>query len=177
MRAALIAGLAACALPATAQALSITSLPPHKSDRACVIVDQFFRDIIGGKAGDFDLGVSIITDELGEVDVGEIAALTWSLSSHDGKSDSRPAKIEELRLIAKDDHNPLYVAVVSRSRWEKNRYTDMDGMGEQEALPPGYEENRSFWIVEFSSNSVETLREAREIYKLAYRDEAPNVCR
>lgn len=176
MRCYLAVALFACAMPSMAQALSIVSLPPHKTDRACAIAGQFLRDIIGGKAGEFDLGVSIVTDELGKVDDEEIGALTRSLSSHDGKPDPRPAKVEELRLIAKDEHSPLYVAVVSRSRWEKNRYTDMDGMGEQKTLPPGYEERRSFWIVEFSSNSVETFREAGEAYQLAYRDEAPNVC-
>lgn len=177
MRTALSAALVVFTVPAAAQALSIGSLPPHKSDRACAVVGQFFREILDGKAGDFDLGVSIITDELGEVDDDEIAALTRSLSSHDDKPDSRPAKLKELRLIAKDEHSPLYVAVLSRDQWEKNRYTDMDGMGMQEILPPSYEERRSFWIVEFSSNSVETLREAGETYQLAYRDDVPNVCR
>lgn len=199
MRTALAVALATCALPSMAQALSIASLPPHKTEEACFLVSSLFKKIVAGnttvgadakrstedflitsvsgRTSFFDGRLSIITDALGKVSADEMPALTSSLSSHDGKPDSRPATLEELRLVAKDEHNPLYIAVLSRDRWENERETDMDGMGQTERLPPGYEPHRSFWIVEFSSNQITTLREAGETYQLAYRNGAPNVCR
>ena len=199
MRAALTAALAACALPSAVLALSIAAAPPHKVDYACSLVSGLFRQIVAGKTSPetleklplddlmlsnmsglrsfFSGGLSIITDDLGKVSAEEMSALSSNLSSHDSKPDSRPAKLEELRLVAKDEHNPIYVAVLSRDRWENVRYTDMDGMGYSEKLPPGYEEQRSFWLVRFRSNQIMSLREADETYGLAYRDRAPNVCR
>jgi hypothetical protein len=199
VRAALIAALVAFTLPSAAQALSIGRMPPHKSEDACPLVAGLFRQIVAGKtepqspkkmsiddlmlsnmsggSSFFSSGLSIITDDLGKVSADEMPTLASSLSSNDGKPDSRPAKLEELRLIAKSEHDPLYIAVLSRDRWENIRYTDMDGMGYSEKLPPGFEERRSFWIVRFSSNRIMTLREADETYSLAYRNEAPNVCR
>jgi hypothetical protein len=199
MRATLIAALIALTASSVAQALSIGRMPPHKSENACPLVAGLFRQIIAGKtepqnskkmsiddlmlsamsggSSFFSSGLSIITDDLGKVSADEMPALTSSLSSNDGKPDSRPAKLEELRLIAKSEQDPLYIAVLSRDRWENFRYTDMDGMGQSETLSPGYEEQRSFWIVQFSSNRIMTLREADETYTLAYRNEAPNVCR
>jgi hypothetical protein len=185
-------------MPGTGQALSIGSLPPHRPENACAATNTLLRRIITTKTSDeapgkqskndlsvlemsddeafFD-GIEIVTDELGRVDDDEMPALAKSMSSHDGKPDKRVAKVDELRLIVNDKAEPLYVAVILRERWEKTRYTEMDGMGFTEALPPGYEERRSFWIVEFRSNRIETFREAGEMYKLAYRNDAPNLCR
>jgi hypothetical protein len=199
MRAALIAATALFTVPSAAQALSIGRALPHKSDYACPLVAGLFRQIVAGKtepqnpkklstddlmlstmsggSSFFSSGLSIITDDLGKVSRDEMPTLTISLSTHDGKPDSRPAKLEELRLIRKDEHSPLYVAVLSRSQWENDRYTEMDGMGSSEKLPPGYEERRSFWVVGFWSNRIMTLREADETGALAYRNDVPNVCR
>jgi hypothetical protein len=162
------------AFAAPAAATSIVAIPPHKPERACGALAGLLQGLGTAerpRLTDLLLGLQITTDELGSVRWEEWDALIASLRTHNGKPDQRPMRVVSLRRID-DGHEKtaaLYVATIERERWELKRY-----MGDDDMLMPLYEPDphfeahSEFWIVGFSGNRIVSLREAGELYPIAF---------
>ncbi len=170
------------AFAAPAAATSIVAIPPHKPERACSAVAGILEGLGTAerpRLTDILMGLQIATDELGSVKWEEWDGLIASLRTHNGKPDQKPMRLESLRRID-DGHDKtvaLYVATIERDRWELKRYIGDDGMLMPVFEPdPHFETAREFWIIGFSGNRVVSLREAGELYPIAF-DEDRQDCR
>jgi hypothetical protein len=120
------------------------------------------------------LGLQITTDDLGSVGWEEWDALIASLRTHNGKADQRPMRVQSLRRID-DGHEKtaaIYVAAIERERWELKRYVGDDDMLMPVYEPdPHFEAHSEFWIIRFSDNRIVSLREADELYPIAFGED------
>lgn len=174
-----IAALAASSgFAAPAAATSIVATPPHKPEQACGVVAGLIHRLATAErreVADTLLGLQVTTDALGYVEWKEWDALLAEMRTHNDKPDAAPMRLTALRRIdnREEKTEALYVAIVERDRWELERYAGDDGMLMPVYEPdPHYATSRDFWIVGFTGNRVGTLRQAGELYPLAFDDDS-----
>lgn len=160
----LAAGLALASAAQSARALSIASMPPHDRKLAC---DRVKAVLAGIARRDAAAGPPLVsTDALGLVAWNERDAFLDAMTRSEGRADERPLRLAGLYRLGDDRFAPVYLARIERQVWHAMR-REQDGMGETIETPdPHYATERSTWLVTFSSNQVERLREVPEGYLL-----------
>ena len=162
---ALIAALALAAPPA--QALSIVAAREHDQRRACAAVADVLAAIRERDPEGKTLSTIFTTDALGTVEYEERQRFFDAMTSSEGRADERPARIERLYRLTDDKFSPLYLVRIERMAWREFRYEeDMDGNGEH-VRDPRFNVEGSYWLIGFSSDEIQQMREGFEFFALA----------
>lgn len=165
---ALAAVLAASAVPVVADSLRIN---PHDPALACAAIGDLVADI----NADDPTGIkrresrTFYTDDLGKVEPGELPALNAALRPAAGDGDKPRASMAVVGVwpISEPSDHPLYVVTLTR---------DPDHQKGVMTMASEMEEYQTTWLIQFNSNTIETVRQASEVIMLTDSDKALKGC-
>lgn len=108
MRRFILASAAAIGLlgAGAAAATSLTETPPHDPKLGCSAIKQVIADLNAGRLEDPEssgAGPTFFSDAFGEVDESEESAFVHSMRHSEGKPDSKPMELRDVRIVHKDE--------------------------------------------------------------------------
>lgn len=157
--------LPACPAPAT----SFSDPDPHDPKLACEAIKRVVAGFNAGRLGDPDSwkpGPTFFSDSFGEVEEAEEAAFLHSMRHSEGRPDEKPIELRDVRIVHKDEDDPLYLVVLDRESWHEKRLTTDELLMPIEIDDPHFETDTNFWLVRFMSNALTDFREAPEVHTL-----------
>lgn len=150
-----------------AQALSIAAAREHDPDRACAAVEDLLALIRARDPEGKTLYTLFTTDALGTVQYEERPRFFEAMTSSEGRTDDRPARIDRMYRLTDDRFSPLYLIRLERTVWREFRFEDDGNGGGENVRDPRFTVEASYWLVDFSSDQVAHMREGFEFYALA----------
>ena len=118
----------------------------------------------------------IHTDQFGQLERSEIEAFNRFMLTSEGKPDRVSIELTSVHVLGGNENEKFYVITLGRTLWRLKRH-DVDSMHPVwEIDDPHWDRGHSTWLVYFKSNSIQSVRQAKELVYLTSELDRLETC-